>query len=275
MRDIFEEENHRSNAHIEYKEFISDAEKYFKEKSLKYNMKFVTLVNGLNPMRREATFCSFYGMDINGELSRITSLPVYSDSIARAAAMGIFYERFLKEHVSLAFFNLGSGIGVGLVHSMIPEKFWYKNRIAIGHWELDPNGRKCYCGKKGCLVTSLGTKNITQNALEEKSRGIPSALPDLSEISDVISGAKSGDRAAMNALDEAADSFVKALQIIYSIVNFDIAAVGGLLCNGNTYFYSKVEEKIKGLPFRLEVEEDYIQKTSRGISYRLLLELLS
>ncbi|MGN0851665.1 MAG: ROK family protein [Candidatus Ornithospirochaeta sp.] len=273
--DIFEEEIHTSSSSIDHSVFISDLEKYFNEKSQLYFIQFVTLVTGLNPLINEYPFSSFHGIDIKKEISRLTTLPVYSDSVARAAAMGIFYERFQKEHVSLAFFNLGAGIGVGLVHSMIPEKFWYKNRIAIGHWELDPNGRQCSCGKRGCLVTSLGTKNITQNALEEKIKGIPSSLVEGSRIKDVIEGAKEGDKAAMNALDEAAASFVKALNIIYSIVNFDIAAVGGLLCNGNTYFYSKVEEMIKGLPFKLEVEEGYIQKTSRGICYRLLMELLS
>ena len=91
-----------------------------------YNIQYVTLVTGINPKRKEIVLSSFFGVDIEDELYKITSLPVYSDSIARAAALGIYNERYSQEHVSLAFFNLGTGIGDGLLHAMIPEQYSYK-----------------------------------------------------------------------------------------------------------------------------------------------------
>ena len=273
--NINEGERNKITDNLHLPLFLSNVETYFKEKSCSYNIQYVTLVTGLNTKRKGIVFSSFFGVDIEDELYKITSLPVYSDSIARAAALGIYNERYSQEHVSLAFFNLEAGIGVGLVHAMIPEEFWYKNRIAIGHWEMDPNGRKCRCGKNGCLITTLGCNDIIRNALEYKEEGTHSSLNEGADVLDLINAANSGDPCATKALDEAAVSFVKAMRIIYSIVNFDIASIGGQLCHGNTYFYTKVKEEMKGLPFTLDIEENYIQKTSKGICYRLLLELLS
>lgn len=273
--NISEGEQYKFDSSLSFGFFISEAKRYYEKKSSQFDLQYLTLVSGVNPKRKEQIFSTFYQRDIESELQKAIGIPVYSDSIARAAALGIYDERYSQEHVSLAFFNLGSGIGVGLVHSLIPEEFWYKNRIAIGHWEMDPNGRKCKCGKQGCLITTLGSSNIVKNALEYRDAGIASTLIDSAVISDVIDAANNGDESAIKAMDEAAVSFVKATRIIYSVVNFDVAVIGGLLCKGNTYFYNKVRGEIKDLPFSLDVEEDYISKTSKGICYRLILELLS
>lgn len=274
---LSEERHYHYSDDTERAFFFNTCAHFFEEMKAHYDILYVTLVSAVYKSQNEnLSNKTFFGeIDVEGRLSSITGLPVCSDSIARGAAIGIYKERYFQKHVSLAFFNIGIGIGLGIVHSGIPEPFWHNNRIAIGHWALDPNGKLCSCGERGCLATTLGANNIVENLKEELANGATSSLTGEFSFGDVVKAANCGDALSKSAMDKAVDSFVTALKNLYYIIHFDVAAVGGVMCQDNDYFCQKLNEKIESLSFSLDIEHNFLEKTSIGISYKLLLEELS
>ena len=58
--------------------------------------------------------------------------------------------------------TLGTGLGSGVFTN---GNLVYGNRGfagEMGHMSINPNGRKCNCGKKGCLEMYVSAKGITQ-----------------------------------------------------------------------------------------------------------------
>ena len=269
--DLYEEEEYLVSFSITVDDFISSVKEYYLKKKDNYKIAFITFVTGINRKKRRdhRLDVSFYTRNVEEELSKTLDLPIFFDSIARAAALGIYNEKYSSEHLSLVFCNLSTGIGVGMVHDLIPEEFWYNNRISIEHWTVDPNGRECVCGEKGCLLSYLGSRNIVDNINQAKNE------KKISDIKEAIEASNNGDKDAMDIMKEAAVAFSRAIKQLYGVLHFDVAAIGGSTCENNEYFRSQVEENLKDMPFILDYEQNYIGKTSKGICYRLLLELLT
>lgn len=62
--------------------------------------------------------------------------------------------------------TLGTGVGSGFV--VAGEVMYGHDGMAgeVGHTVVDPNGRKCACGRRGCLETYVSASGIVRTAAE-------------------------------------------------------------------------------------------------------------
>ena len=94
---------------------------------------------------------SWTNVDFAETMSRLTGVPIFVANDANAAA---YAEAVWGEGVgcdSLIAVTLGTGVGGGIV---IRGKIWEgMNGFAAeaGHVVIDVDGRRCTCGKRGCL----------------------------------------------------------------------------------------------------------------------------
>ena len=72
----------------------------------------------------------------------------------------------------------------------------------VGHTCVEPNGRQCGCGSKGCLETYCSDKGLAKTIEELLADGEPSALRDLKNLSvqTVTYYCDQGDQVAIEAL---------------------------------------------------------------------------
>lgn len=72
----------------------------------------------------------------------------------------------------------------------------------VGHTCVEPNGRECGCGSKGCLETYCSDKGLAKTIEELLADGEPSALRDLKNLSvqTVTYYCDQGDQVAIEAL---------------------------------------------------------------------------
>lgn len=125
---------------------------------------------------------------------------------ANAAAIGEMQFGTAKGMKDFIVITLGTGVGSGIVVN--GELVYGKDGFAgeIGHTIYDPNGRRCGCGRKGCLeayTSASGIKRTVFNLLarmNDKSVLREYAFDDLSAkmISDA---ALMGDKIALRAFD--------------------------------------------------------------------------
>lgn len=134
------------------------------------------------------------------------NVPVVLTNDANAAALGeMLYggARGMKHFIVI---TLGTGLGSGIV---CDGKVLYGHSGfagEIGHTIVDPNGRACGCGRRGCLETYASASGIVRTALELLQESHSESL--LRRISfgqltaaDIAAAAANGDPLAREAFE--------------------------------------------------------------------------
>ncbi|HPB02927.1 MAG TPA: ROK family protein [Bacteroidales bacterium] len=128
---------------------------------------------------------------------------------ANAAAWGEKIYGAAKGENDFIMITLGTGVGSGIVcgGNLVYGHDGFAGEI--GHTIVDPNGRPCGCGRKGCLETYTSASGIVKTAVELlKSRGLSSMLDHISIdklSSEIIAkAALQGDTIALEVFDKTA-----------------------------------------------------------------------
>ncbi|MDR1022351.1 MAG: ROK family protein [Prevotellaceae bacterium] len=97
-------------------------------------------------------------------------LPIRITNDANAAAIGEMVYGGAKEMKDFVSITLGTGLGSGIVVG--GELVYGCDGFAgeIGHFIMTPDGRRCGCGRVGCLETYVSATGLKQTAFEVMSR---------------------------------------------------------------------------------------------------------
>ena len=96
------------------------------------------------------------------------ALPVAAENNIKAYALAELIYGNVPDNSSVLFFKWGMGIGsaVAVRGEVIADKD--SSLTEIGHYIVDPTGKKCRCGRYGCLETVASAK-----AMSEEASGMP------------------------------------------------------------------------------------------------------
>jgi glucokinase len=156
-------------------------------------------------------------------------MPVRVENDANAQAVGelIFGAgRGLSSFVLLA---IGSGLGGAvLAEGRLLTGATY-TAAELGHLSLDPDGRPCACGLRGCVETVVSGPGLVQSVRAQLAAPHASTLHDGPALSaaQILAAARSGDTVALAALDETARWLGMALATTVAVVNPAAAIIGG------------------------------------------------
>lgn len=113
-------------------------------------------------------------------VSKHYNLPTYLTNDANAAALGEKKFGVAKDMKNFVVITLGTGLGSGIVVN--GELVYGADGFAgeLGHVNVNPNGRVCGCGKKGCLETYASATGIKRTVFKLMADMIePSELRDI------------------------------------------------------------------------------------------------
>jgi len=105
-------------------------------------------------------------VDFVGLIGKYYDLPVSITNDANAAALGEMLFGNARGMKNFIVVTLGTGLGSGIV---VDGRLIYgASGFAgeLGHTVVDPDGRECECGKKGCLETYVSATGLRRTALE-------------------------------------------------------------------------------------------------------------
>jgi glucokinase len=134
------------------------------------------------------------------------SIPVALTNDANAAALGEMLFGAAKGMKDFIVITLGTGLGSGIVAN--GELIYGHDGFAgeIGHTIVDPNGRQCGCGRRGCLETYASASGIRRTV--EELLKMPAPPSELREISieqitskRIFEAAQHGDKLALEAFE--------------------------------------------------------------------------
>ena len=134
----------------------------------------------------------------------------------------------------IIYMTISTGIGGGLV--LNDRLYLGKGGFAgeLGHMTIDRNGPRCQCGNLGCLQVMASGTGIARMARERLESDPGSEMLSLAKGNPggvdapiVFRAAKSGDRAAVEVVDEASFNLGIGITSLLNIFNPDMIVVGG------------------------------------------------
>lgn len=138
------------------------------------------------------------GQPVRENLAKAIDLPVWMDNDANAVTYGEWMYGAGKGFSSIICLTLGSGVGGGIILNRGLHRGEDGLAGEIGHMCVQPNGRPCRCGKKGCLEAySSGTAIST--IYREKDRN--GAIDDDIKPLQVYEKATGGDTLALEVFE--------------------------------------------------------------------------
>ncbi|MDQ0257072.1 putative NBD/HSP70 family sugar kinase [Evansella vedderi] len=108
------------------------------------------------------------------------AVPVFLNNGANTAALAE-YEYHEFENEDMLYCISGYGIRCGFINKGVSLNFREGDTSSYGHIIIEPNGRTCICGKKGCLNAYVSFDAIFKS-IEETSNQTPFKLKTVDEL---------------------------------------------------------------------------------------------
>lgn len=157
-------------------------------------------------------------VDIAGPLGQRLKLPVVLENDALAAAYGE-YLLMPEKPDSMAYLGLGTGVGGGLILGGKPYPGKHGVSMEVGHLIVQPGGRLCGCGNRGCLERYASASGVAISYRELAGDDLDSG--------EIAARAERGDAHAQGAFRIAAETLAAALAHILKVIDVEAVVIGG------------------------------------------------
>ncbi len=162
------------------------------------------------------------------DLGEKYGVPLFVDNDANLGALAEHWWGLDEDVDNLVYIKVATGIGSG--HVIGGEIYRGATGVAgeIGHLAIDPHGKPCICGLRGCLVTLVGAR-----ALEERTAELIVDFPQSIlagrefAVHDIENAALEGDPLALQVIWEAAEHLGTAVAGLLNLMNPAVVIMGG------------------------------------------------
>ncbi|UJP08802.1 ROK family protein [Microbacterium sp. KUDC0406] len=167
-------------------------------------------------------------LDIAERAGSVIDAPFAVENDVKAAALGAASLR--GDDASMAYLNLGTGVAAGIVAGGRIWRGTHGSAGEVGHISVDPHGRVCGCGQRGCVETLCGGGALA------RAWGRPGELP----VRDIFDAAEAGDPVAAALRADLARGAAAAVRILVLSVDVETVVIGG----GLTALGTRLEDDI-------------------------------
>jgi glucokinase len=142
---------------------------------------------------------------------------------------------------------VSTGVGGGLVLDGAPYDGRTGNAGHVGHVVVEPDGRPCTCGGRGCVETIAAGPRMAQWA-RENGWDAP-AEADAKELADAASA---GNRIALQAFRRGATAVAAMIASVAAVCDLDLVVIGGGVAKSGALLFDPLREALSiyaGLDF--------------------------
>jgi len=155
-------------------------------------------------------------------LSQQLGMPV---AIGNDADLGVLAEHVRGAAVDVddvVYLSGHSGIGAGVFTSGRPLAGRNGYAGEVGHMVVNPEGRECHCGSRGCWETEAGEERLFELAGRPLGGG-------LACVREIVAAAAAGDEPAAAALTHVATWLGTGVASVVNVLNPEAVIMGGAL----------------------------------------------
>ncbi|MCE5300410.1 MAG: ROK family protein [Spirochaetia bacterium] len=180
------------------------------------------------------------------------------DNDANCAAYGEAWLGAARGKANVVGITLGTGVGGGIIidHKLVRGANY--NAAEIGHTSLNPDGRVCKCGAKGCFEQYASASAIAESARERIRKGTRSMMTemvkgDLGKLTSkvVAEAMEQGDKAAKETWDEFIKYLAAGVANQINGLNPDVVVIAGGVINAGDLLFVPLKEAVRKQTFAL------------------------
>lgn len=180
---------------------------------------------------------------LGAELTAALQTPVFLENDGRLAALGAYQQLYQPTALqNMAYLSIGTGISAGLILNGRLYRGSHGMAGEIGHIIVEPNGRLCNCGLRGCLETVAAGPAILQTATA--SQEWPSENLTTARVYQL---AQAGDPTAQSIVQNVSLHLSRALHILVMSYDVEKIVLGGGVTHAGTAFLSPVLAELSRL----------------------------
>jgi glucokinase-like ROK family protein len=199
------------------------------------------------------------------ELTARYGVPLFVDNDANLGALAEQWWGAGRGVDDFAYIKVATGVGSG--HVVGGRVYRGATGVAgeIGHIAVEPGGRPCICGLRGCLATVVGAP-----ALVQRARALLKDYPDSSlhgasmDINAIEDAALAGDPLALQVAREAAEHLGIAVAEMLNLLNPSLVVLGGGLARLGELLVVPLRETVKGRTLVTSVAATEIRTSDLG-----------
>ncbi|MFH0982925.1 MAG: ROK family protein [Planctomycetota bacterium] len=191
---------------------------------------------------------------------RRVGLPTTLENDGNAAAYGEFWAGAGRGVSTLVALTLGTGVGAGAIVEGELLHGHFENALEVGHTIVEPGGRLCMCGQRGCLEQYCSASSLGRRAVEEIERGVKSALAALVKPGEplgslpVCEAARAGDALAGRIWDDACRFLAIGCINIQHTFNPQRIVLGGGMSRARDFLLERVHAHVNAEKWHLHTD---------------------
>lgn len=162
--------------------------------------------------------------------ARAFGVPAHLVNDATAGMLGEAAHGAARGADNAIYLTLSTGVGGGAILGGRPHRGAAGNGGEFGHVCVRPHGRRCTCGRNGCLEAYASGTSIAARAREAlATTSEPTVLAALPTVraEDVVAAAQAGDRLARRLWDETMDVVGQAVTDLVNTFEPEVVVLGG------------------------------------------------
>jgi predicted NBD/HSP70 family sugar kinase len=168
------------------------------------------------------------------------AFPLAADNEANLAALAELWEGSARGLRDVLYVSGEIGVGAGII--LGGELFRGAQGFGgeFGHMTMEPGGRPCACGSRGCLETFAGLEALLTGA------GLAAGEPGSGEpVAALASRARAGDEQALAALHESGRWLGIAIASAANLLNFQAVVLGGFFAQLATWLAEPIGHELE------------------------------
>ena len=184
-------------------------------------------------------------------LSAQLNWPLFLENDANLFALGEHWLGVGVGHDNMLGITLGTGVGGGLI---LNGQLWSSAEGTtgeIGHMTVDPEGRKCHCGNRGCLETmasAFWTVTWVKEQLAQQASSwlgeLYAADPEAIQGETLVVAALQADPLAQRAFDRVGRSLGQAIAAVVHLLGLTRVVIGGRFARAWEVFQSPLHAEL-------------------------------
>jgi predicted NBD/HSP70 family sugar kinase len=179
--------------------------------------------------------------DLGGDLAKALRDPGFPIQVDNDANLAALAEQRFGAHAGasdLVYLTGELGVGAGVILDGRLRKGGRGFSGEIGHVQLDPEGPRCHCGRRGCLEAMAGIAAVLRRDLSPAETQV--------EIEEVVRLARAGDAGTLATLDSVGRHLGQGVSLLASLLNPEVVILGGYYVPLAPWLLPAVRDELAG-----------------------------
>lgn len=205
------------------------------------------LVNSEKGIVMQMPHYNVENLALGPEIFKATGLPVFVANDTRAWALAEKLFGHSQDNDNSVLISIHHGLGAGIILDGRVLLGRHGNIGELGHIQIDPHGKPCHCGNRGCLETVASSQAIRDEVTERLAKGETSILSSIDEVSieDICEAAANGDALAVEVIEKLGRYLGTAISIVINLFNPEKILIGGAINQAKSILYPAIQSCIK------------------------------